>query len=87
MSTQILPLVEQQAVILNWSDRKKWSRWWLSYHVFLSFGGDHDFNPMIVLFRPLARAKVFRFHPAFQRAKHGDRELLERLREDLICRL
>src|SRR5439155_18714445 len=27
METQVLPLVKERAVILNWSERNKWSQW------------------------------------------------------------
>jgi hypothetical protein len=34
MATHVLPLVQERAVILNWSERKKWSRWSLGVAVF-----------------------------------------------------
>src|SRR5262249_54125108 len=27
MTTQVIPLVQNRAVILNWSERHKWSKW------------------------------------------------------------
>jgi hypothetical protein len=33
MMAQVLPLVQERAVVLNWSERKKWpnGRWWLMF--------------------------------------------------------
>ena len=83
MTTEILPLVERRAVVLNWSERNKWSQWSLGVAVFHHFGGGRDFNPLVVLFRPLQRARTFRFWPAFKDWKHGYREPVERLRQEL----
>jgi hypothetical protein len=83
MMTQILPLLERRAVVLNWSERSKWPLWSLEVSVFHRFGGGRDFNPLVVLFRPLRRARTFRFWPAFKDWKHGYREPVERLRQEL----
>lgn len=84
MTTAILPLVKRRAVVLNWSERSKWPLWSLGVSVFYRFGGDRDFNPLVVLFRPLRRARTFRFWPAFKDWKHGYREPVERLRQELL---
>jgi hypothetical protein len=49
ITTQVLPLVRERAVVLNWSVRKKWSRSSLAFAVFHHFGGASDFNPLVVL--------------------------------------
>jgi hypothetical protein len=87
MTTEILPLVEGRAVVLNWSERSKWPLWSLGVSVFYRFGGGRDFNPLVVLFRPLRRARTFRFWPAFKDWKHGYREPVERLRQELLSAL
>jgi len=87
MATQVLPLVQGRSVVLNWSERKRWSRWSLGVAVFHHFGGEGDFNPMVVLFRPLRLAKMFRFWSAFKDWKRGYREPVERLRQELIASL
>jgi hypothetical protein len=79
MSSEILPLARERAVVLNWSDRKNWPKWSLAVQVFKTFSGEHDFNP-----RPFRRAKSFRFFPAFKEWKHGQTERLEQLRSNLI---
>lgn len=84
METEILPLVAERAILLNWSARTKWRRWSLTVRVFRTFGGEHDFNPIVVLFRPLRRATIFRFLPAFEKLKRGNRADLDRLRRDLV---
>jgi hypothetical protein len=84
MTTEILPLVERRAVVLNWSERGKWPLWSLGVSVFHRFGGGRDFNPLVVLFRPLRRAKTFRFWSAFKDWKRGYREPVERLRQELL---
>ncbi len=86
LSTQVLLLVQDRAVVLNWSDRKKW-RWSQSVAAFHRFGGGRDFNPLFILFRPFHTARVFRFWTAFKDAKHGYSEPLERLRRDLVSAL
>ena len=87
MTTEILPLVESRAVVLNWSERSKWPLWSLGVSVFHRFGGARDFNPLVVLFRPFQRARTFRFWPAFKDWKRGSREPLERLRQELFAAL
>ncbi len=66
MTTQILPLVEDRAMILNWSERKTWPKWSLSAHVLRSIGGRREFNPLVAIFRPFRRAKVVRFYSALR---------------------
>jgi hypothetical protein len=87
MTTEILPLVERRAVVLNWSERSKWPLWSLGVSVFHRFGGGRDFNPLVVLFRPFRRARTFRFWPAFKDWKHGYREPVERLQQELLSAL
>lgn len=87
MVAEVLPLVKDRAMVLNWSERSQWRPWSLTVRAFWFLGGDHAFNPMVVLFRPLHRAKTFRFWPAFQDWKHGDREPVEKLRRELMLQL
>jgi hypothetical protein len=83
MTQQVLPLVEDRAIVLNWSERSRWRKWRLTQQVFYSFGGYREFNPMIIMFRPLHRAKLFRFWSAFKDWKHGRTEPVEQLRNEL----
>lgn len=85
MAEQIIGVLQARAMILNWSRRKEWSRPAnLQVLAFNYYGGKSDFNPLVVVFRPFRRAKVFRFWQAFKNAKHGKSESLEKLREELL---
>src|SRR5262249_55267074 len=87
LTQTILPLVQERAMVLNWSERKKWHRWSLPVQIFSSFGGGYAFNPMVILFRPFRRAAVFRFWDAFKDSKRGYTEPVERLRNELLVKL
>ncbi|HJX84533.1 MAG TPA: hypothetical protein VJ723_09335, partial [Candidatus Angelobacter sp.] len=87
MADQILPLVKNRAVVLNWSEREKWFRYSFSVRVFRAFGGSREFNPLVVVFRPLRRARCFRFLPAFKDWKHGNTGSVEQLRRELMSSL
>ena len=87
MTSQILPLVQSRAEILNWSERNRWTRWSLATRVFYSYSGNRNFNPMVILFPPLGKARLFRFLPVFNEWKHGNPEPLERMRDALISEL
>ncbi len=87
MSDEILPLVRERAIILNWSERRTWTFFSLAAHAFHVYGGVRDFNPMVVIIRPFRRAAIFRFLPAFKDYKHGHSESVSALREKLLLSL
>ena|SRR5258706_8268856 len=87
MKTQILPLVRDRATVLNWSERNKWPKWSFAVRVFRTFGRHRDHTPIVVIFRPLRRARVFRFLPAFKDFKRGNTENVEQLRRELMLAL
>jgi hypothetical protein len=87
MTTQVLPLVQKRAVVLNWSAQKIWPKRTLRPAVFHHFGGPREFNPLLVVFRPLRRAKVFRFWGPFKDWKRGYSEPVERLLRDVATAL
>ena len=84
MLEEILPLVRERAAILNWSERSRWRRWSLAVQVFQALGGDREFNPLVIVFRPLRLARKFRFWRAFKAWKHGDQEPVAKLRQEVI---
>jgi len=84
MTTQILPSVQERAVVLNWSERKTWQKWSLEVRVFHMLSGENDFNPMVMLFRPFRGAKSFLFFSAFKEWKHGETKKVEQLRSELM---
>lgn len=87
MTTQVLPLVQSRAVVLNWSQRKSWPHWSLAVAVFHHFGGAGDFNPLVVLFEPLRAARVFRYWSAFKDWKQGYKGHVEQVTQDLLAYL
>jgi hypothetical protein len=82
---QIIPKIRNRSVILNWSARRHWLNN-LSFEslVFRHVGGDREFNPMAVYFRPLRRHQTFRFYKAFHDYKRGKRETLQRIEADFF---
>ena len=85
IEAHILPRIQEQAVILNWSERRQWSaRHTLAAAVFRHFGGHNEFNPMAVVFRPLRRGRVFRFFQPFRDLKRGKPEHLARVETEFF---
>jgi hypothetical protein len=87
MTQEILPLVQRRAVILNWSERRHWHSWSLGGMALRSYGGRREFNPIVLLFPPVGRARVYRFWQAFQDRKHSYPGPLERLKQELVSAL
>jgi hypothetical protein len=87
MTQQLWPLMQERAIVLNWSERSKWRKWSLPVRVLHSIGGGREFNPMVILFRPLRPARVFRFWSAFKEWKRGEPESVERLRNEVFLQL
>ena len=83
MLSEMLPLVEKRAVVLNWSERGTWKWWSLSVLAFRFFSGRKAFNPLIVVFRPFHLARKFRFWPAFREWKQGNKEAVEKLKLEI----
>jgi hypothetical protein len=83
IQVEILPSIRHRAVVLNWSERKKWSLG-LARVVFSHFGGTREFNPLAVVFRPLKRSQVFRFWQPFRDWKHGRGERLRQIQADFF---
>jgi len=84
IENDILPRLPANTFILNWSERRTWRRLRLHTIVFRHFGGEEDFNPMAIVFRPLRRTRVFRFLDAFKEFKHGKPEALLTLEAEMF---
>jgi hypothetical protein len=80
----VLPRLPETAVVLNWSERRNWNRWTLSYLAFCFFGGSREFNPLAVVIQPLRRAKCFRFWKAFRDFKHGNLQALAKVESEFF---
>jgi hypothetical protein len=80
---QILPHLGKRAVVLNWSQRKRW-RASLARTAFRHFGGLREFNPLAVVFRPLHPAHTFRFWQPFRDFKNGHPEALHQMESEFF---
>jgi hypothetical protein len=80
---QVLPAVDGRGDVLNWSERKQWS-YSLPVALFRFFGGTREFNPLAIVFQPLAWPRRFPFYRPFQAFKHGRPEEVERMRRELF---
>ena len=83
----LIPLIERRSLILNWSDRSKWSTLDLRVLAFRAFAGEHSFNPMVISFKPFRWPERFRFFEPFKEYKHGKDQPLQQLEEYLGRRL
>lgn len=84
IETNILPSLQNYAIVLNWSEREKWqSAFSLPTMAFRYFGGYREFNPLAVVFRPLRWTRVFRFWQPFKDFKHGKKDSLRKVEDDL----
>ncbi len=81
---KILPRLPQNAVVLNWSERRNWGRLSLAVQAFNFFGGRREFNPLAVIFRPFHLARTFRFWDVFNEYKHGKTEPLANMERDMF---
>ena len=81
--SRILPRLGSRCVVLNWSERRRWSLS-LAACLFWFYGGAKNYNPLVVVLRPFGRATVLRFWHAFRDAKHGRLESLQRLETELF---
>jgi hypothetical protein len=80
----VLPRLPKRAVVLNWSERRLWSRLTLAYLVFRFLGGRREFNPLAVVVRPFRWARCFRFWQPFRDFKHGRPELLMKVEREFF---
>ena len=72
MVESVLPRLQERSIVINWSERRSWRWYSLSVAVFHFFGGDREFNPMVVVLRPFSIPQSFRFWQPFRDRKHGD---------------
>jgi hypothetical protein len=80
---EILPYIQNSAVILNWSERRNWKTS-LAGLAFRYFGGYRNFNPMGIVFRPFHLVKTYRFYEAFKDFKHGKPRKVEEIKRELF---
>ena len=87
IETHIIPRLPSSTVLLNWSQRRKWKSRSLPVMVFGFFGWEHEFNPMVVVFRPFHRTKTYRFWKPFKDYKHGKAATLQAMESELFQHL
>ncbi len=74
----ILPKIEAETVILNWSKRSPWKHDApLEAKVFRHWGGGREFNPLAVVIPKKGKVEVIRFFKAFKDYKYGKDTLLK----------
>jgi len=87
MTESVIPNLRGRAVVLNWSQRRNWRLLSLRGAVFKFFGGDREFNPLVVVFRPFRIPQTFRFWKPFRDRKHGNLNPLRELEGKLYAYL
>lgn len=87
LEEEVFPRIGNRAVMLNWSERKRWRRLSLPVLVFRHFSGSKDYNPLAVVFTPFRRARVLRFYRPFRDFKHGHDEAVRKLTSELLSSL
>jgi hypothetical protein len=83
IEAEILPDIQDRAVVLNWSKRRSWNNS-LAVLAFRYFGGQRNFNPIAMVFRPFRPVKTYRFFEAF---KQGNLKRVEKIRRELFQNL
>jgi len=79
----IISKLGERAVILNWSQRKRW-RFSIARMAFYHFGGYRQFNPLGIVFRPFHRTRTFMFWQPFRDFKHGNPETLQKMESEFF---
>lgn len=88
IETNIVPLIEDKSVFLNWSKRSEWNIITpFEAKMFFYWCGDSEFNPMAIVFAPNWKVKTIRFHKAFKDHKHGNNNLLKEKEAELYSYL
>lgn len=85
IETAWLPRVAPHAVVIDWSDRSTWpTRAPLEIRAFRYWGGEREFNPMVVLFPRRGKVRTVRFWQAFRDFKHGKDSALRAAESELF---
>jgi hypothetical protein len=80
-----LPQLQAHAVVLNWSERKIWSRQRpFEARVFHYFAGRREYNPIALYFPKQGPIRIVRFWQEFQDFKHGEEQKLKEAEKELF---
>ena len=83
-----LPRLQQLAVVINWSERARWSEHHpLEAEIFRAVTGDREFNPVAIIIPKKGNVRVIRFWKAFRDYKHGKDQALRRAEAELEASL
>jgi hypothetical protein len=80
----ILPHVQEHAIILNWSERSRWDRSSWIVQAFHHWGGQREFNPIAIVYFSLTDVRVIRFFKAFHELKRGKSRILKKVESELV---
>ena len=80
----ILPHIQEHAIILNWSERSQWDKSSWIVQAFRHWGGRRDFNPIAIVFYGLVNVRVIRFYKAFRALKRGKHSILKKVEAELV---
>jgi hypothetical protein len=83
IESEILPYIQDRAVILNWSERRKWKNS-LAVLAFRYFSGYRAYNPIGLVFYPFQLVKRYPFFEAFKEFKHGNPGKVEETKEEFF---
>lgn len=72
----LIPMLPENTIRLNWSERKSWNRKQLAVRVFYFFTRGREYNPVIIVASMWRRPRVFPMYRAFMDLKHGKPETL-----------
>jgi hypothetical protein len=87
LDANVVPRLPKSAVVLNWSERARWSPFNLGVWLFQMWSGPREYNPVAIVVRPLRSPKVFRFFGAFEDQRHGRSEPLQSVERALFAEL
>jgi hypothetical protein len=83
---RVLPEVGSRAVVMNWSERRRW-RLSLPVVLFHVFGGHREYNPLAIVFVRWRWPLRFRFYRAFRSFKRGKPAEVDALRQGFLAAL
>jgi hypothetical protein len=87
MLESVIPRLRGRSIVLNWSERRHWNSFSLPVAVVRFFGGDREYNPMVIVFRPFRIPRTFRFWQPFRDRKHGNDSSLRDVENQLYAYL
>jgi hypothetical protein len=87
LDEHVVPRLPASAVVLNWSERARWSPFNLGVWLFRMWSGPREYNPVAIVVRPLRSPRVYRFFGAFEELKRGRPERLREVEGALLGEL